>query len=310
MRSLPFAVTDLPESLRSVVQTALDREDPAEARQRLDDWLASGELRTAPVLIALAYLEMEYALAIMVDQGLKRSTRALALLEEAIALGADKRRLRDFRHRCQAVREGELEEAAKSKRLRDVDLSCLKPNEIVSVAHDLLEEGGPENITRAAELWLHVAALEEDEGMRYDHTAMAGHAYAKGEMWDKALPILERTVRLPVFEPDYRWWDMIESAYSDLLRHSIHQIDGAQFRRLWLAAVDVGQRCEDPNTFYPSPDPFLAAAFEFKHKDLCQRMLTCIDNHTKGLGRLPPAIAEHAEMRKLVETVRAYVNQQ
>jgi tetratricopeptide (TPR) repeat protein len=104
---VPFSVDRLPESLRDVVrpgiQEALARDN---AYHAIEEYWEDGGDRSAPTLLAYAFMRFTEACEIHVDQQVEEAERALDLCEEAREQGVDDpETVETFEKICRKVRD-------------------------------------------------------------------------------------------------------------------------------------------------------------------------------------------------------------
>lgn len=297
---LPFS-SALPVALRAIVTAALKDEDYGTGIDAIEDYLHKRKKRDLSVLIALAFLEMQFAVTVMVDEVVQRTSRALELLDEAVAGGADQKSLGDLRRSCiRYHRRAQALERATSALLNQ-DAAKLSLKDQRDLAYKLDEIGGRENSARAAAIWLSQAKTASVSFERYERRARAGLSFAHAKMWDDALPILEKTVKAPQGDG----W-IADYAYYELLTHAAETNDRERYIRLWADALRWSER-EGGDRFFPFARPVqdesLEVCLRFQLADHCKHLLDVMKKH-----RSPRTISP--TVRQRMEQARMFVESQ
>jgi tetratricopeptide (TPR) repeat protein len=312
MDPLPFDPKKIPAALQDGVKSAIKKEDFGTALSSIEDHLAAGGERTGPLLVALAFFEIEYALHVMVDEVLPRSTRALDLLNEAIALGADKKRLSTFKVQCKRIRDGAQAEQDRIEAFLAQEPNQLKVRDITALAYRLLEKGGRSNYEHAAKLWRLAAEKETDHWQKHGHQVNVGLALAEAGNWAEAMPILENAIQVGYDHPEVVWArNGVEPALEALCCYAIEQKDPVLYAATWQRADDWSNRDDDDKLGY-HPDAsywqtHLEACLRFKLPQFAQRVLVTMKNVEHGLGRKHPILKDSAKLRELVVQAKKFV---
>lgn len=301
MLRVPFDIDRLPVGLRAVVRTALQGTKIGDALDQIEDFLFAGGDRQPDLLLALALLEVEFARSVMVDEVPRRTARALALIGEAVSLGADPRRVRGLQTLCRRLQAlaNQLEERArKSSRAAPEDLP---QNELVELAYRLDDQNRRQSSLRAARLWLLASEREKSAADRHDYFVRAGLAFADANQWSEAIPILTYTVGTRPSKPGHESW-MTEYAYDRLLTHAALNDLRDDYQRHWASAVKWAARNGEEYFPYPQPsqDAALKICLRWRLRDHCAYLLAIFDKHRKPRTISPT-------MRRVIESARKFV---
>jgi hypothetical protein len=308
MQSLPFDPKKLPAELRRSLTSAIEIEDHGAAIDSMENYLHAGGRRTPTLLVALAFCEVEFARRIMVDEVMERSTRALELLDEAAALGADPADFAGLRSLAERFRAFGRKEEKRVRNLRDADPASLDLRQLTEVARQLEEQGDPPSRARAARLLLlgsqrapAESTWEEPDAQRHDLYVRAGLAFADAGLWKEALPILVYTTETKPSQPGHDSW-MSEFAYVRLLRYAAEKDDPERYLRLWEQARRWSERHGESYFPFPRPaqDEALRACLEFRLREPCEQLLAIFEQH-----RAPRTISP--EVRQLLAAARSFV---
>ncbi len=222
---IPFFVDALPDSLKPLVESALDDDlHSQEAHQAIEEYWEEDGDRTAPLLLAYAYLRVRDARAVMVDRLMEETDLALQLCEQARRLGVDRpNQVAEFEQTCRELFSEEKERRDYWYKMAGFEPSELHDEELLPVASELHRRGDHDRAVVFYAPALDIeAAPPTDDWLDYgDSLEEAGREAKARELYreivsrrsevDETL-VLSAYARLVVSAPDETAADLFEEA--------------------------------------------------------------------------------------------------
>jgi hypothetical protein len=262
----PISVDELPAEIRDIVKDA--EGDYGDALDAVEDWLDGQDDRPPNVLVTIAWLEIEFALDIMVDEVTERGERALELLDEAADLKKQTAKLRRHIERCIArSRKYDREQDKAVDATLDKSLDALDRRQLRDLAYKLGRSQSADDKEKAARAWELASTHATEDYDKYDCLGRAALEFADAGRWDEAEPRLQNVIAEPT---KYEGW-IVDYCWYRLLDKAIAETNVAEFEKYWKGAVAMQRQDHFPYS-HPSQEQYLAFALAHRLVDIARHI--------------------------------------